>query len=48
MAFMYSLDSNVAAKNFNFGMVNCFSGSTFDVEHRSSQDVFLLLSVEQI
>jgi len=48
MAFLYRLDNNVAAQISNLGMVNCFSGDTFDVEHRSSQDVFLLLSVERM
>jgi len=46
MTFLYSLDNNVAAQNSNLGMVSCFSGATYDVEHRSSQNVLLLLSVE--
>ena len=29
-------------------MVICFTGATFDVENRISQDIFLLVSVEQI
>jgi len=48
MAFLYSLASNVAAHNSNLGIVSCFSGATFDVEHRSSHDVLLLLSVERM
>ena len=48
MAFLYSLDNNVAAQNSNLGIVNCFSGTTFDVEHRSSQNVLFLLSVERM
>jgi len=42
------LDNNVAAQSFNLGIVNCFSGATFDVENRSSQDVLWLLSVERM
>ena len=48
MAFLYSLDNNVAAQSSNLGIVNCFNGATFDVEHRSSQDVLLFLSVERM
>jgi len=48
MAFLYSLDNNVAAQSCNLGIVNCFNGATLDVEHRSSQDVFLLLLVERM
>jgi len=47
VAFLYSLDNNVAEQISNLGIVNCFIGATFDVEHRSSQDVFLLLSLER-
>jgi len=45
MAFLYSLNKNVAARSFNLGMVNCLSGATFEVGYWSSQDIFLLLSV---
>jgi len=48
MAFLYSLDNNVAAQTSNLGMVNCFSGATFDVEHRNSQNVLLLMCVERM
>ena len=48
MAFLYSLDNNVAAQSSNRGLFSCFSGATFDVEHRSSQYVLLLLSVERM
>ena len=48
MAFLYTLDNNVAAQSSKLGTVNCFSGATFDVEHRSSHDVLLLLSVNQM
>ena len=48
MAFLYNLDNNVAAQSSNLGMVNCFSGVTFDVEHRSSQNIMLLMSVELV
>jgi hypothetical protein len=41
VAFLYSLANNVAAQSSNLGIVSCFSGATFDVEQRSSQDVFL-------
>jgi hypothetical protein len=47
MAFLYSLANNVAAHNYNLGIVSCYSGATFEVEHRSSHDVLLLLSVER-
>ena len=47
VAFLYSLDSNVAAQSSNLGIVS-FSGATFDVEHRRSQDILLLLSVERM
>jgi len=42
VAFLYSLDKNVAAQSFSLGIVSCFRGATFDVEHRSLQDVFFL------
>ena len=45
MAFLYSLDNNVAAQSSNLGMVSCFNGAIFDVEQRSSHEDFLLLSV---
>jgi len=48
MAFLYSLDNNVAAQSSNRGIVNRSNGATLDVEHRSSQDVLLLLSVERM
>jgi len=48
MAFLYSLDNNVAAQSSNLGIIHCFNGATFVVEHRSSQDVLLLLSVERM
>ena len=48
MIFLYSLDNNVAAQSSNLGIINCFNGATLDVEHRSSQGVFLLLSVERM
>jgi len=48
MALLYSLDNNVAAQSSNICMVLCFIGATFDVEQRSSKDIFLLLSVERI
>ena len=48
MAFLYSLDNNVAAQSSNLGMVNCFSGATFDVENRSSQYILMLLFVERM
>jgi hypothetical protein len=48
MAFLYNLASNVAAQSSNLGIVSRFNGATFDVEHRSSQDVLLLLSVERM
>jgi len=48
MAFLYSLKNNVAAQRSNLGMVNCFSGATFDVEHRVSQYILLLLYVERM
>ena len=38
MTFLYSLDNNVAAQSSNLGMVSCFSGATFEVEHRSSHE----------
>jgi len=41
---IYSLSLGVLIS----GMVNCFSDATFDVEHRSSQYVLLLLSVERM
>ena len=47
-AYLYSLDNNVAARTSNRGMASCFSGVTFDVEHRNSQYVLLLLSVERM
>ena len=47
MAFLCNLPSNVAAHNSKLGIVSCFSGVTFDVEH-SSHDVLLLLSVERM
>jgi len=46
MAFLYSLDNNVTAQISNLCVVNYFSGDTFDMEHRTSQDIFTLLSVE--
>ena len=46
MAFLYSFDYNVAAQSTNLGIVSCFSGVTYDVEHRSSEYILLLLSVE--
>ena len=48
MAFLYSLASNVAAQSSNLGIVSCVRGATFDVEHKSSQEVVLLLSVERM
>ena len=48
MAFLYGLDKNVAAQISKLGIVICFSGATFHVEHRSSQDIFLLLSVDRM
>jgi hypothetical protein len=48
VAFLYSLDNSVAAQSSSLGIVSCFSGATFDVEHNSSQDVFLLMSVERM
>ena len=48
ISFLYSLYNNVAAQISNLGMVNCLSGLTIGVEHRSSQDVFLILSVNRI
>jgi hypothetical protein len=48
MAFLYSLANNVAAQSSNLGIVNCFNGATLDVEHRSSQDVLLLLSIANV
>jgi hypothetical protein len=48
VAFLYSLDKKVAAHSSNLGIVSCFSGATFEVEHTSSQDVFFLWSVEQM
>jgi len=39
MAFLYNLDNSVAAHSWNLAIVTLFSGATFDVEHRSSQDV---------
>ena len=45
MAFLYSLDNNVAAQNSNLRIVNFINVATLDLEHRSSQDVLLLLSV---
>jgi len=48
MTFLYSLENNVSAQSSNLGMASCFSGATFDVEHRSSQYVLLLLSVERM
>jgi len=48
LAFLYSLASNVAAHNSNLGIVRCFNSATFDVEHRSSHDDVLLLSVERM
>jgi len=47
VAFLYSLDNSVAAQSSSLGIVSCFRGATFDVEHRSSQD-FFLWSVERI
>ena len=47
MAFLYSLDNNVAAQSSNLGIVSCFSGATFEVEHKSSQNI-LLLSLERM
>jgi len=47
MAFLYSLDNDGAAQSPNLGIVSCFSGATFDVEHRSLHDI-LLLSVERM
>ena len=47
-AFLYSLDNNIAAQTANLGIVNCFSGANFDVEHRNSQYVLLLLTVERL
>jgi len=44
-SFLYSLDINETAQSSNICIVNCLRGATFDVEQRSSQDVFLLLSV---
>jgi len=48
MAFLYSLNKIVSAQISNLGIVNCFNGATLNVEHRSSQDVLLLLSVERM
>jgi len=48
VAFLYSLDNNVAAHNSNLGMVSCFNGATLDVEHNNSDDVLLLTSVERM
>jgi len=41
MAFLYSLENNLAAHGSNLGKVNCFSGATFDGEHRRSEDFFV-------
>ena len=46
MAFLYNLDNSVVVHSSNLGIVRFFSGATFDVEHRSSQDV--LMSVERM
>jgi hypothetical protein len=48
VAFLYSLDNNVDVQSSNLGMVNCSSGATLEVEHNSSQDVLLFLSVERM
>jgi len=48
MAFLYSLETNVAAQSSNRGMISCFSCATYDVEHRTSQYFLLLLSVERM
>ena len=48
MAFLYSLDNNIAAQSSNLGIVNGFNGATFDVEHRSQQEILLLLSVQRM
>ena len=40
VAFLYSLDKNAAAQSSSLGIVICFRGATFDVEQRSSHDVF--------
>jgi hypothetical protein len=45
---LYSLYNGVAAHSSNLGIVSCFSGATFDIEHRSSQVVLPLLSVERM
>jgi len=47
VAFLYSLDNNVAAQSSSLGMFSCFSGATFNVEHRSAQDI-LVLFVERM
>jgi len=48
MALLNSFDNNVAAHSSNLGIVNYFNGAALDVEHRISQDILLLLSVERI
>jgi len=48
MAFLYCLVNNVAAQSSNLGIVNCFNGAIFEVEHRRSQDVLWLLFVERM
>ena len=48
MAFVNSFNNNVAAQISNISVVNCFNVTTFDVEHWSSQDIFLLLSVDYV
>ena len=48
MDLLYNLASNVAAHYSNLGIVSCFNSATFDVEHKSSHDVLLLLSVERM
>jgi len=45
VAFLYSLDNNVAAQSSSLGIVNCFKGATLDVAHRSSQDVSLWIVI---
>jgi hypothetical protein len=48
MAFLYSFANSVAVQSSNLGIVGCFNGVTLDVEHKSLQDVLLLLSVERM
>jgi hypothetical protein len=47
IAFLYSLANNVAAQSTNLGIVSRFSGANFHVEHKTLQDILLVLSVEE-